>query len=78
MSEASHNRCLACGGGSVFTTRVGANGGHGPVLLRGLGRFLQPAKMDVYVCEDCGHIAFFAGAEERRRLRESSKWRPVS
>jgi len=75
MSSAHRSGCTACGGKEVYTTKTNANGGYGPALLSGLGRFLDPAKMDVHVCADCGHIELFADGDTRQRLRGSGRWR---
>ncbi|MFT5049727.1 MAG: DNA-directed RNA polymerase subunit RPC12/RpoP [Chlamydiales bacterium] len=74
-SKSDMRRCPSCNGGEVYSRKTNANGGYGPRLLPGLGRLFKPAKMDVYVCADCGHMAFFADAEARGRVSDTFHWR---
>lgn len=74
MVKASKSECVVCGATEAYVTRTGANGGYGPALLPGLGRLFSPAKFDLRVCASCGHVAFFADAEMRRRMQASGKW----
>jgi hypothetical protein len=69
--------CPACQGTNVYATLTGANGGHGPTLLPGLGAFFKPAKIEVRMCLDCGHLSFFAERAERERARENHRWTRV-
>ena len=67
-------QCPECDGRNLYTTSVVSAGGHGPVLLPGLGGFLRFAKFDVVVCSDCGLTRFFAEPSARTKLSTSSRW----
>lgn len=72
MSSAKVNECTACGGKDIYVRKVNANGGYGPFLLRGLGAFFRPAKMNIYICASCGHMEYYADREAVGRLKGSS------
>lgn len=72
MTNPSRTSCVFCGKGPVYRALTNANGGHGPALLRGLSRLFRPAMFEVYLCRECGHTEFVAGADERARIEEAS------
>jgi len=82
LTAKSHRGVTVCPSrnrGNLFETWTGANGGYGPRLLPGLGRFMQAASITIVVCEDCGFMQFFAGDAERKRLAETPRhWKRVS
>jgi len=72
-------RCPSCGGSELRSLETGANGNHGPRLLPGLGRFLQPAMLELVLCTDCGHLSFFALRQMLENLAERpGRWRRLS
>ena len=77
-SRTAVDRCTACESKAVYHCTAGANGAYGPALLRGLGRLFRPAKMEVYMCTDCGHMQFFADAEARKAVKERFAWKRVT
>ncbi len=74
-SRTDLKQCQACGAQAVYQRKTDANGGYGPRLLRGLGRFFSPAKVEVYLCAECGYMRLFADAETRARVKETLGWR---
>lgn len=70
-------KCLNCGGQSLFTTMTASAGPYGPVLLPRLGGWLRGAKFHIVLCEDCGHVSYFADDAARENVRSSSKWRQL-
>lgn len=80
MSNPSHKRaCASCGSLDLYTTRTEANGPQSPMLLPKLGKFLKPAKFDLFLCSKCGHVSFFASEESLANLDRSGmgKWKSV-
>ena len=69
--------CRSCGDDALYQTEVSAGGGYAPNYLPQLGTFWASAKFTVVVCENCGETTFFAPADARQNLRESSEWRKV-
>ena len=70
--------CSNCGGQTLYRGPETNSGGmHAPEFLAGLGGFLRIAKFTLVVCRDCGLTRFFASAEARSKLKESSKWKPL-
>lgn len=67
-------RCAACGADEIYHRNTGANGGYGPRLLQGLGGFLRPATMDVYLCAACGYLQFHADKESRKKVTGTVHW----
>ena len=47
VMETDSRTCPECAGQNLYATTVGSAGGHGPVLLPGLGGFLHFAKFNV-------------------------------
>jgi hypothetical protein len=72
--------CPNCLGRTLYASRELSawSGQHGPNYLEGLGALFRPARLTVVVCRDCGLMRFFAGPKARAKLKESSKWRPVT
>lgn len=71
------SRCPECRSDNVYRHRkqTPSGGGDDPFLLPDLGRnMLQPAKMTVAVCADCGLIRIYVSDEARERLVGSDKW----
>jgi predicted nucleic-acid-binding Zn-ribbon protein len=52
--------CSHCGAEELHSRRVSSYGGHGPYILKGLGRLFHYADFDVVVCANCGFMQFFA------------------
>lgn len=71
--------CLNCSGSALYTHIVssGSTDIHGPNLLPGLGHFLHRADLLVILCEDCGHVMFFAEEEARIKVSTARGWKPV-
>jgi len=70
--------CPNCGGGSQYRgPETGSGGGHAPNYLPGLGSFWRSARFSLVVCRDCGLTRFFATAEARQKLTESSRWKSI-
>jgi predicted nucleic-acid-binding Zn-ribbon protein len=71
--------CPNCQGSTLYESRpISSGGGYAPLYLPGLGPWYRTARFVVVVCRDCGLTRFFAQPEARRRLKESSRWKPVS
>jgi predicted nucleic-acid-binding Zn-ribbon protein len=71
------SKCVECSSPRLFETTTGANGGYGPTLLPGLGRFLHVPRFRVLICESCGLTRFYAEPAARSRLEDSKHWRRV-
>ena len=71
------DHCTLCESRALYHRTTGANGGYGPRLLNGLGSLFRPAKMEVYMCSDCGHTLFFADEEARQAVKERFAWKRV-
>ena len=69
------DHCTVCDSKAVYHRTIWANGGYGPRLLQGLGGWFRPAKMEVYLCSDCGHTALFADEESRKAVKERFAWK---
>jgi predicted nucleic-acid-binding Zn-ribbon protein len=70
--------CPNCGGRSLYSSpETGSGGGHAPNYLPGLGSFWRSARFSLVVCRDCGLTRFFASAEARQKLKESSRWKSI-
>jgi predicted nucleic-acid-binding Zn-ribbon protein len=70
--------CSNCGGKTLYRgPETSSGGGKAPTFLPGLGGFLRAAKFTLVVCRDCGLTRFFASAEARSKLKESSKWKAL-
>jgi predicted nucleic-acid-binding Zn-ribbon protein len=71
--------CPECGSRNLYRSKeISAGGGHAPDYLPGLGRsFLFSEKFYLVVCQDCGLSRFFARAQAREKLSQSSKWTRV-
>jgi predicted nucleic-acid-binding Zn-ribbon protein len=69
-------KCGDCGG-NLYETTTASNGGYGPALLPGLGRFMHYARFRVVVCEACGLTRFYADSQARSRLAGSGRWRRI-
>ena len=63
-----------CEARALYRRTMNANGGYGPRLLQGLGRLFRPAKLEVLVCAECGHMLLFADAEARQAVKERFGW----
>ena len=74
---ADRRACPECGSRDQYQAvpEVGAGGGHGPNLLPGLGKWYEPAKLEVVLCADCGLTRLYASPGARRKVRDSAKWR---
>jgi predicted nucleic-acid-binding Zn-ribbon protein len=70
--------CSNCGGRTLYRgPETSSGGGKAPTFLPGLGSFLRTAKFTLVVCRDCGLTRFFASADARAKLKESSKWKAI-
>ncbi len=71
--------CPNCRGTTLYQgPETSAGGGHAPNYLRGLGRFIVPARFVLVVCRDCGLARFFATPAARAKLKESRHWRAIT
>ena len=61
----------------MFVTRVNSGGGHGPILLPGLGGFLHFAAFDVVVCAACGLTRFYTERSALAKLPKAKRWRAL-
>lgn len=78
QSRSGIDRCTVCESPAIYRRTTWANGGYGPRLLNGLGSLLRPAKLEVYMCADCGHTLFFADEESRKAVEERFAWKRVT
>ena len=70
--------CSNCGGKTLYRgPETSSGGGHAPNYLPRLGGFVRSARFTLVVCRDCGLTRFFASADARSKLKESSKWKPL-
>jgi len=74
IMETDSRTCPECARQNLYATTVGSAGGHGPVLLPGLGGFLHFAKFNIVVCSDCGLTRFYAEPGARAKLPNASQW----
>ena len=72
MEKNHPTNCLNCKSENLYGNITRANGLFGPSLLPRLGPFGNNASMHIFVCEDCGHIQFFA--DKRSRSKLAPKW----
>lgn len=70
-------KCPECEGITLYTRTVASGTGHGPVLLPGLGGFLQYARLEVVLCTRCGLTRFYAQEEAREKVARARGWRPL-
>jgi predicted nucleic-acid-binding Zn-ribbon protein len=71
----NQRKCPECDGTNLFVTETSSGGGHGPMLLPGLGGFMRLAKFRVRVCADCGLTRFYADPDARVKLPGAKAWR---
>ena len=70
--------CPNCGSKELFSSEpISAGGGHAPNYLKGLGMWYRAERFTLVICRDCGLTRYFASAEARARLSQSSKWTRV-
>ena len=59
---------------TLYHNTVKSAGPYGPVLLPGLGGFLNFAQFKVVVCGDCGLTRFYAEPDALAKLPGAKKW----
>lgn len=74
-------KCSECGSEEVYKYKkpVTTHGGYGPNLIPQTGRsiFSPGARVETFVCTDCGLVRLYAVEETRAQIGKSKHWKRV-
>jgi hypothetical protein len=70
-------KCNECDGTNIRMTTVWAGGGYAPDLLPGTHPWWKSGKLEIYICETCGHFQFFVPAEILPDVLQSKEFKPA-